>query len=295
MTLAEKNPKSTRERFVQWKTYFFNEDNLRFRSDTFPNGNRFTEVKKVISSRYLNQLNAVIQNTRTLYPYRAELLAEQSKDFVRLAFTGNYYFNYNSKTGADVRFFAGKFMYLGEKTITKQFQNDPYHLNMTGPKGYEDYTYSNYFAGRNEFEGFLSQQIMMRDGGFKVRTDLLADKIGKTDNWLVAMNFVSDIPDQINILNVLPLKIPLKVYFDIGTTADLWQQKESGTKLLYDGGLQLSLLKNTINVYFPLVYSKVYRDYFLSTIPEKRFRKNISFSIDIQSFHLKKIDRRIPF
>ena len=49
---------------------------------------------------------------------------------------------------------------------------------MTGPNGYEDYTYSDYFAGRNEFEGLASQQIMMRDGAFKVRTDLLADKIG---------------------------------------------------------------------------------------------------------------------
>ena len=32
---------------------------------------------------------------------------------------------------------------------------------------------------------FASQQIMMRDGGFKIRTDLLADKIGKTDDWLM--------------------------------------------------------------------------------------------------------------
>lgn len=291
----EINPRSTRDRYIQWKTFFFNEDDLRFRSDTFPNGNRFTEITTHQTNRYLNQLRFVAQDTRALYPYRAELQAEQAKDFVRLAFTGNYYFNYNEKLGADIRFFAGKFFYLGNKTFSKQFMTDAYHLNMTGPKGYEDYTYSNYFIGRNEFEGFASQQIMMRDGGFKVRTDLLASKIGKTDDWLMAINFASDIPDEINILKVLPVNIPLKVYIDIGTYADAWKTNAGGSRVLYNAGLQLSFLKNTINVYVPLLYSKVYRDYFESTIPEKRFLKNIAFSIDIQNLSLKKFDRRMPF
>jgi hypothetical protein len=293
--LAEKNPRSSRERFIQWKTFLLDEDDLRFRSDTFPNGNRFTKISTVSASRYLNQLRFVIQDRRVLYPYRGELMAEQAKDFVRLAFTGNYYFNYNEKLGADIRVFAGKFIYLGEKTISKQFGTDPYHLNLSAPKGYEDYTYSNYFIGRNEFEGFASQQMMMRDGGFKVRTDLLANKIGKTDDWLMALNLSTDIPDQINILNILPFRVPLKVYVDIGTYADAWKANAEGSKVLYNAGLQLSLLKNTINIYAPLLYSKAYKDYFLSTIYEKRFLKNISFTIDIQNFSFKKFDRRMPF
>jgi len=295
LVFSEKNPRSTRERFIQWKTFLLNEDDLRFRSDTFPNGNRFTEISKTSASRYLNQLRFVIQDNRVLYPYRGELMAEQAKDFVRLAFTGNYYFNYNEKLGADIRVFAGKFIYLGERTISKQFGTDPYHLNLSAPKGYEDYTYSNYFVGRNEFEGFASQQMMMRDGGFKVRTDLLANKIGKTDDWLMALNFSTDIPDQINILNILPFRIPLKLYMDIGTYADAWKANAEGSKVLYNAGLQLSLLKNTVNIYAPLLYSKPYKDYFLSTITEKRFLKNISFTIDIQNFSLKKFDRRMPY
>ncbi len=295
LVVRETNPRSTRERFIQWKTFLFWEDRLRFRRDTFPNGNRFTEITRQVNQRYLNQLRFVVRDTRALYPYQAEFQAEQAKDFVRLAFTGNYYFNYNERQGANVRFFAGKFIYLGERTLTKRFLNDPYHLNMSGPKGYEDYTYSNYFAGRNEFEGFASQQIMMRDGGFKVRTDLLAAKVGKTDNWLAAMNFVSDLPDAINILNVLPVRIPLKVFLDLGTYAEVWGPKATGSKILYDAGLQLSLLSNTVQVYFPLFYSNVYRDYFQSTFPDNRFRRNIAFSIDIQQWSLKKLDRRLPF
>jgi hypothetical protein len=124
---------------------------------------------------------------------------------------------------------------------------------------------------------------------------LLANKIGKTDDWLMALNLSTDIPDQINILNILPFRVPLKVYLDIGTYADAWKANAEGSKVLYNAGLQLSLLKNTINIYAPLLYSKAYKDYFLSTIYEKRFLKNISFTIDIQNFSFKKFDRRMPF
>src|SRR5205085_9400248 len=107
--------------------------------------------------RYLNQLRFVYQNFRALYPFDATLQVEQAQDFVRTTFTGNYFFNYAKGGGLAVRLFGGKFSYLNGKTIEKQFANDRYHLNLTGAKGYEDYTYSNYFIGRNEFQGFTSQ------------------------------------------------------------------------------------------------------------------------------------------
>jgi hypothetical protein len=53
--------------------------------------------------------------------------------------------------------------------------------------------------------------------------------------------------------------------------------------------LQIPLYKNLVNIYVPLLYSKIYSDYFKSTIAEKRFLKNISFSIDIQNFRLNQI------
>ena len=160
---------------------------------------------------------------------------------------------------------------------------------MSGPKGYEDYTYSNYFYGRNEFEKFSSQQIMIRDGGFKVRTDLLADKIGKTDDWLAAANFKTDFPEKLNPLQVLPFKLPLKIFLDVGTYAEAWKKNAPTGKFIYDAGLQLSVFKDVVNIYFPIVYSKVYDNYFKSTIPDKRFWKNISFSIDIQNFSFSKL------
>lgn len=291
--LREKKSRSTRERFIQWRTFLIQEENLRFQRDSFPNGNLFTTITTPRSFRYLNQLRFVVTNYRVLYPYQAEAQIEQTKDFIRLAFTGNYHLNYNQKHGADVRLFAGKFMNIGNPDLSTRFRNDRYFLNMTGPKGNEDYTYSHYFIGRTEFEGLASQQIALRDGGFKVRTDLLADKVGKTDNWLAALNLVTDIPDQINLMNILPFKIPLRAYLDIGTYAEAWSDKTEGIKLLYNAGLQLSLLNQSVQIYFPLFYSKVYRDYFQSTFPDKRFLRTCSFIINLQNLNLKTIDKRL--
>ncbi len=289
---ANKNPRSSITKFVQWKTFFVQEQGLLFSRDTV---NQIDVITYPVRSRYVNQFQFVIENNRILYPYKGAVQAEQGDGFVRLNFTGNYYFNYAKGGGMNVRLFAGKFFYIGDKTFAKQFATDRYQLNMTGAKGNEDYTYSNYFVGRNEFENYPNQQIMIRDGGFKVRTDLLSSKTGKTDDWLAAANFTTDIPKEINPLQILPVKIPLKAFIDIGTYAEAWKKNSPTGRFIYDAGIQLSLCKNIINIYVPLLYSKVYDDYFKSTIPEKRFLKNIAFSIDIQNFSLRKLIPQIPF
>ena len=288
---GNKDPRSHVTKFLQWKTFLIREQGLRFSRDPVTGQDVITYP---FANRYVNQLRFVWENNRVLYPYRTEARLEQGDGFARLAVTGNYYFNYAKGGGMNLRFFAGKFFYLSDKTYLKQFETDRYHLNMSGPKGYEDYTYENYFIGRNEFEKYASQQIMERDGFFKVRTDLLSSKTGKTDDWLAAANFTTDIPEAVNPLQVLPVKIPLKIFLDIGTYAEAWKTNSGNGRLLYDAGLQLSLFANTVNIYFPLVYSKVYRDYFKSTITEKRFLRNISFSIDLQNITMKKLAPQIP-
>jgi hypothetical protein len=296
LVLKEKDPRSRLQRYVQFKTFMIGEEGLNFYRDSIfgpgPDTTILTKLRTVTETRTLNQLRFVAENFRALYPYRGELKIEQGKSFVRAAFTGKYFFNYAKGGGLEARFFAGKFFYTGTRTFLKQFETDRYHLNMTGPNGYEDYTYSDYFVGRNLFEGGASQQIMMRDGGFKVRTELLADKIGKTDDWLTAINLSTSIPSNINPLAVLPIKIPLKVFVDIGTYSDAWERNATGDKFLFDAGLQIPLFKETINIYIPLLYSKVYKDYIKSTVEQKnRFFRTISFSINIAEFNLRKLNR----
>lgn len=300
-TLKEKDPRSTVTKYFQWKTYLIREEDYRVRFDSIfnpPDTILNQVVRTLTTNRTLNQFKLVIENNRALYPYRGELKVEQGNQFVRATFTGKYFFNYAKEGGLDVRFFAGKFFYAGSKTLPKQIDTDRFHLNLTGSNGYEDYTYSDYFMGRNKFEGFTSQQIMVKDGAFKVRTDLLGAKVGRTDDWLIAANFSSSIPSHINPLQILPgpLKIPLKVFVDIGTYAHAWERDADEDRFLYDAGIQIPLLKETVNIYIPLLYSRVFKDYKNSYLPKKnRLLRMISFSIDISNFSFRKFDKNIDF
>jgi len=294
LTLNERDARSHRNRYIQYKTLLIGEDQLKFTRQITPIDT--TIITRHREHRVLNQAQFVFENNRALYPYRGEFRVEQGTDFIRTAFTGKYFFNYAKEGGLDVRLFAGKFFYTSSKTINKQFSTERYHFNMTGPNGYEDYTYSDYFLGRNKFEGFASQQIMVRDGAFKVRTDLLAAKVGKTDDWLVAANFNSSIPSGVNPLSLLPVKIPLKLFVDIGTYADAWKQDAETDRFLFDAGIHIPLFYETVNIYIPLIYSGVYRDYIQSTIDKKgRLWKTVSFSLDISNFSFRKIDRNLNF
>ncbi len=282
LTLHDKDARSTRTFSAQWKTFFIKEDELNFYNNIVGN-DTIPTVGTVGNRNSINRLAFTLSDQRVLYPYSLQLSTDQSSGFVRTTFTGKYFFNYkDGKTGLQARLFAGKFFYLKEKTFIETINNSRYFLNMSGVTGYEDYTYSNYFIGRREFDGFLSQQMMERDGFFKVRSDILSEEIGKTDNWLVAMNLVTDLPNKLNPLSVLPIKIPIKVFVDLGTYANANSTSGGAGRFLYDAGFQISLLGSAVNIYIPVLYSKVYSNFFKSTITEKRFSKNIAFTIDLE-------------
>jgi hypothetical protein len=293
ITLKEKTLLSQVQKYIQFKTFFITEEALNFRRVITPS-DTFNVVDKKNASRYLNQLKLVVENSRVLYPYRGELQIEQGDGFVRTAFTGNYFFNYAGGNGARVRLFAAKFSYIGKKTSAKEFKTSLYHPKLTAVRGYEDYTYSNYFFGRNGVGGgdigVADQQIMMRDGGLKLRTDIFSGLQGRSDNWVAAINLSTPITKK--ILPV-PMIENFRLFLDIGTYADAWKPNAPTSRFLYTGGLQLSLFHDALNVYLPLLYNKEFKNN-LKTVPEENKRK-ISFSIDIQNFWLKKLNRDLPF
>jgi len=124
---------------------------------------------------------------------------------------------------------------------------------------------------------------MMRDGDLKLRTDLFQGLQGRSDNWIASMNLNTSLPNKL-----LPFKLPIKIFLDVGTYAEAWDKESTTSRFLYVGGLQLSIFKNIINVYAPLVYSKEFKDQ-LKTVPdENTFFKKISFSIDLQKINTRK-------
>ena len=292
-TLFNKDARSTERLTLSLKSFLITEEVLNYKQID-PVNSIYLMEDKSSDFYYVNQLKGVWSNYRKLYPYDLTLQIDQGKDFVKTGLTGNYFFNYaQEKGGIDARFFAGKFFYLGEKTVIKQYETDRYQLNLTGANGNEDYTYSDYFIGRNSFTGWTSQQIMQRDGFFKIRTDLYASKVGKTDDWLMAINFEGKLPNSINPLQLLPFRFPLYFFVDFGTYADAWKDNSGGTeRFLYDAGLYLPAMKGLAKIYVPMFYSNVFGDYIKTNLTS--FWQTISFSMNLNALQPQKVIAQIP-
>ncbi|MFT3822366.1 MAG: M1 family metallopeptidase [Chitinophagaceae bacterium] len=279
VVFRNKDARSTVEKWLEWKTFLIGEESFGYK---VPVGDSVSHpfVQKT-THRYLNQLTFNITDYRQLYPYDAELQVQQAKDFYRINATANYLFNYAKGGGMRVRVFAAKFGYIGDGKYSSTARYQP---KLTAVRGDEDYTYSNYFIGRNEFSGFASQQIMLRDAALKLRYDLFADPPVRTDNWIAAINLNTTLPN-----GLFPVKLPVRLFLDVGTYAESWKKDVNYSKFLYVGGLQVTLFKELLNIYMPLVYSKAMRDNTKTEKQEFTFWKRLSFSLDIQRFNRRKI------
>jgi len=287
LTFPKSSARSTRETVIEWKTYLIGEKELdhyvQKSTDSF-----YYPTEGPYNFRYLNQLRLDVHDSRILYPYKAQAQFQQAASFYRIDLTGNYFFNYQQGGGLDLRVFGAKFGYLGGRSTTEDLSR--FQPKLTAVRGSEDYTYSNYFIGRSEFTGGASQQIMMRDGNLKLRTDLFQGLQGRSDDWVAALNLSTTLPRQI-----VPEWLPLKAFFDVGTYAGAWGNNPPTSHFLYVGGFQLSLFRDVIRIYAPIVYSKDFSNQ-LKTVPdENSFWKKLSFSIDLQNIDFRKLFGNIPF
>ena len=281
-------PRSTRETYIDWKTFLIGEKGPDGYVIKSTDSLSYVRAMGKYEFRYLNQLSFHAEDKRVLYPWKALLQLQQGDRFYRLNFSGNYFFNYSTGGGMNLRLFAAKFGYLGGRDAglyTGRFQP-----KLTGVSGNEDYTYGNYFLGRNEYTGFASQQIMQRDGDLKIRVPSFPWLEGRSDNWVSSVNFTSTLPTSL-----VPRWMPLKLFLDVGTYSDAWKPDALTSRFLYVGGLQLSLYHNVFNFYAPVFYSSDFRDQ-LRTIPDQNtFWKRLSFSIDIQNLDWRKLIGNLPF
>ena len=190
-----------------------------------------------LNAYYINELAYRYENNKVINPYRATIKIQQGSDSLLLASVeSRIHLNYSSKKrhGFDIRFFAGGFLMNG-KNHTK-------YLTLYD-QGSTDFVLDDLYMGRTETDGILYKQMYMRYGGFKVPI-----KIGRSDKFLVALNLES---------SVLPVISFVKLYADVGSS--LSYDLSSGSdklQLFFNAGLQLELLKNRLEVNFPLLHSK---------------------------------------
>lgn len=205
----------------------------------------------------INQVLFTRDNIRTLNPYTFVLELQQSKDFVKTSVEAKYEITLKGKNRSiDFRFFAGAF--LDKSSVNAGL----YRFRMSGWTGSQDYMYDHIFLGRSETSGKLSQQFVERDGGFKTLTF-----IGQTAEWITSANIKASIPGL----------LPIRLYADIGMTANDARLNQS---ILYDAGIDLSIVKNICEIYFPVIlcddFKKTFDTNGIKYVERIRFTLNIN-------------------
>ncbi|RYZ55574.1 MAG: M1 family peptidase [Sphingobacteriales bacterium] len=267
LTLRNANPLSAVRRTVTLKAFSIREEGFRFAldaSDSLFKPGIIEETNTYGLLRY-HHINA-----RPFNPFNYSFEGQLGEHFARLQMEGNLKIDYHKAgKGLHIRAFAGKYISIKEES----FVSDRYHLNttFTGPN---DYLYEDTYIGRSEREGFGSRQVSIRDGGFKIPTPLYSSPLGRSDNWLAAVNIKTD----------LPFRLPLRLFFDIGSFANADKLNPSGNKMLFDGGVEFHLY-DIVNVYLPLVMSKDFKDYRNSIQGDNNLLKGIVFSVQLQKIN----------
>ncbi len=218
----------------------------------------------------------VHKNNRTFHPYAYQFLAEGNSEFAKIGFTGNVRIDYYGegkkprRNSFYFRLFAGKYFDIDGKGDLQSSGAQNLAATYTD---LNDYMYRDVFVNRNSQTGILSQQIAMREGGFKVRTNQYSTPIGMTNNWMTAVNMRVDVPVK------LPFR--LQAFADFGTFANAKKQNPSGSALLFDAGIEAHFFGDALVIYCPLAMSRDFKDYTKSIYTKNRFVQTMSFSLNL--------------
>lgn len=245
-------------------------------------------LKDTLTYYYVNVLNYTFRRNDKNFPFSASMTFEQSKNFAKTYFEANSFIRYQLKdynTGVHLRFFIGGFLWRSNNFRFRLYPDVGFNLN--GRRGEQDYTYNDFYVGRNEQGSFAGRQISRTDGFFKVSTPFNAIETGQTVDWLLAFNLKLDFPIKY---------VPLKLFLDLGYSYD---NHLNPVNLLpvkgfqYDGGFMLSFFNEGFEVYFPLFYSKEFKSYYKANAP--KFGQRISFLLDLNKIQLHKKIRDMKF
>ncbi len=193
-------------------------------------------------------------------------------------------FHYGEDQAAYLRLFGGYFLYNSEREAN-YIGRAAFNLI---DQGSNDYRYDNYYLGRTDNTGIWSQQLSVRNGGFKTPVDN-GFNLGRSNDYLLAANFHVDLPRE------ALFGIPIKPYIDLAYAKN--RQPIAGDpsfsdQFFYSGGLMIAVLNNAVAVHFPLLNSANLED----RLAERgNYWSRISFRFSLQQLNPWKAADRLRF
>jgi hypothetical protein len=186
----------------------------------------------------------------------------------KLSIEAIYRFKFKKGYGIRARVFFGK-MLMRSSTPS-------YNIRMSSHRSYQEYLQEGAFLGRNETSGFLSQQMVEADGGFKSYSIL-----GQSNDWLLALNLSS----------TLYRKIPIQLFMSVGTYAKAKDAFPGSQLFLVEFGASVVLVRDVLEVHFPFLYSKDLKESI--ALNTKNYGQQIRFTFNINQLKPKELAQSI--
>jgi hypothetical protein len=274
----------TMEHYLRWRMLFVGEE-----AALFDTSGVYSGEKDWLQNR-INVWSYELDNNRIINPHSLRLALEQQaytdvfgeeQRYLRLSADLRGKYTYAQKRHISARLFAG---YHLVNTIREAGFIGPGAFNLTaqGFRGNDDYRYAEYYLGRNDDRGVFSQQISMRDGGFKnAFSGAFQGQGANTNDFMVALNLKADLPKD------LPLKLPLKFYFDAAYVSDLRPIAAGAPlsdRIWWSGGVCLEFGDDIFGIYFPLLNSANIRELYGGD-DRSAYWSRITFQFDIRKLN----------
>lgn len=225
------------------------------------NQDTYNLIKRVGSN--ITMLTYDLTDKRVINPYSLQASVQHDGYMTKASATFKENFTISKNKSVEVRVFAGTFIRGNAE------QNGPYRFRMSGYRGDQDYLYEANYLGRSEYNGLAFSQFTDVEGAFKVWTPL-----GQSATYLIAANIKSP----------TIWKLPFKVFADIGTAEKVSLNKEN---ILWDAGLNVTLVKDMVDVYLPLLYSNDIKE--TLTLNNVSFMNTIRFTFNIHKLKPKEM------
>jgi len=258
---------------ISLKSYLIHEEYPTFDNGKFSTltGQNSTIIRATYYSTYTGPLAS------THHDITLEQQSYNDESYLKLSASLMQNWMYKNKKYIRLRLFGSGFL------TNTQRQSLSYQNTFTRGsialihQGFNDYTYDEYFFGRqNQNQSQRHQVSMYNGGGFKTAVGS-AYNIGTSNNFAIAANGAIDLPFG-------PTWLPIQLYFDMGVFST-YSGDKFVNNMMYNGGFSVHLTP-LLTIHIPLVYSEnlgnIHREL------HNNFFNRISFSFNLDRISKKR-------
>ncbi len=188
----------------------------------------------IFNVRYGNSKPEIINDIR----YFADF--QYNENFSKASFDVRYRKLTNINRYLDLRMFFGSFLF-------NNTESDFFSYSIDRPS---DYLFDLNYLGRSEDSGFLSQQVIITEGGFK---SIFEDSYA--NQWILSSN----------------ASIGIWRWIEFYADAGFLKNRNEDARFKYDSGIRLNFIHNFLEVYFPLQSSNGFEPEFSDYASRIRF------------------------